>query len=148
MKNKSNSRGSSAIELLIVIGVISLMAAISIPYIRSHLSNLKLTNVAKKIATDLRYAQQLTVSEQNIYYAKIIQAENKCQIIQENSEDVIRENSMEQGITFQSITGFTDNEIVFNYFGAALEAGTIILLNSATGNTIEIEVKPSGYINL
>ncbi len=52
-----------------------------------------------------------------------------------------------KGAVLSAIYGFTGDKISFNYYGAAIETGTILLLNTATNKTAVIEVKPSGYVN-
>ncbi|MFH1564431.1 MAG: type II secretion system protein [bacterium] len=143
---KNFQKGSLLIELLVSIGILGLIASITMPYIRISISNIVLANVVKEITTDLRNAQQQTISEQTFYYAQFIMEENKYRIIEESTETIIKEKILPPEINFYSINGLTDNEARFNYFGAAIESGTIIFVNTSTNAMSSIEIKPAGYI--
>lgn len=140
-------KGFSLVEILISLAIIGIVASISIPYIRTAISNITLTNTAKEIVTDLRDAQQLTVGEQTPYYAQFIEETDKYQIIKESNGVIIKEKIMPSELEIYSINGLTDNKVKFNYFGASIESGTIILLNTNTNITSTIEIKPSGYVS-
>ncbi|MFH1192024.1 MAG: hypothetical protein V1655_00970 [bacterium] len=144
---KLTEKGTLLVELLIVIGVLGLLLTISVPYIRNSISNIRLANSAKDIVIYIRNSQQLTVSEQTHYDAEIIDAEQKYKIVKASDNSVIRETGLPSEIIFSEINGFTGDKISFNYYGAAIETGTILLLNTATNKTAVIEVKPSGYVN-
>lgn len=143
----SNKKGSLLIELLVSIAILGLMATISVPYIRSSISNFVLTSAAKEIITDLNDVKQRTVSEQTFYYAQFIKDENKYRLIKESTETIIEEKILPENISFSSINGLTENKAKFNYFGAAFEAGTIILINTSTNITSTINIRPAGYIS-
>lgn len=148
MRKKSQTRtGLSFVELLISIGILGLIAAVSVPYIRDSISNLRLANSAKDIVSYIRNSQQLTVSEQTHYHTELIDAEQKYKIIKTSDGSIIKEETLPSEIIFFAINGFTDNKISFNYYGATIETGTIILKNTTTNRTATIEVKPSGYVN-
>ncbi len=146
--NKTKQAGFSLIQLLAGIGIIALMSVMSIPALRQYQPNLKLRGEAKQLVADLRYAQQLTVTEQKVHYIEmnIINAEYKI-IKQETPESPIKTVELDSVINFQEILNLTDNKVIFNSYGAVNEAGTIILVNSQ-GKTSTIQVKPSGYMQL
>ncbi|MFH1029763.1 MAG: hypothetical protein V1770_00710 [bacterium] len=144
---KKYPQGSSLAELLISIGILGLIVAISIPHIRTSISGITLANTAKEIVTDLRDAQQRTVSEQTLYYVQFLEDQNKYRLIKESTSYILKEKTLPAEIDFYAISGFTDNKAKFNYFGAAIEAGTVTLLHTSTDATSIIEIKPSGYVN-
>lgn len=143
----SNKNGSLLIELLVSIAILGLMATISVPYIRSSISNFVLTSAAKEIITDLNLMKQKTVSEQTFYYVQFIEDENKYRLMKESTETILEEKVLPENIIFDSINNLTENKAKFNYFGAAFEAGTIILKNTSTNITFTINIRPAGYIN-
>lgn len=54
----------SIIEFLIIIGIVAILASFGIPALRNYQPNLALNGSVRELASDLRYAQQLTVAEQ------------------------------------------------------------------------------------
>ena len=143
-----NCRGFSLVQLLTVIAIIAIMATISIPALRQYGPNIKLKAAARQIVSDLRYAQQLTVSQQKIYYLEIDVAGRRYTLaLESDSTNPLKTTILPDGINFQTVSGFTGNRVVFNSYGAVSEAGQIILTNDQ-GNAYTINVKPSGYVQL
>lgn len=140
-------QGFSLVELLISIGVLGLIAAIFFPSVKNSISNLTLANDSKEMVTDLREAQQRTVTEQSNYYIQFIEAENKYRLIKESTGEIIKEKTLASEIDLYAVNDLTDGKAKFNFFGAAIETGTIILLNTSSNATSTIEIKPSGYVN-
>lgn len=144
MKNV-NAFAFSLIEFLIILVVISIIIGITIPTYINLRPDIQLSEFSRGFVTDLRYAQQLTITEQIEYCAKFFLLEKKYQILQCNQDVVILEKEFPSEITDVSITGFSNNEIRFNPYGAVRESGSIILKNTKN-NTKTIEVKPSGFV--
>jgi len=149
MQNYKSQKGGLMIELIISIGILGLIAAITFPNLKQFLSDLKLDNITKQIVTDLRYAQQLTVTEQNVYKVKFLISEfnSSYKIIKDDGEETIKEEFLPKNIGYETIQGFTDDEVIFNFLGAVYESGTTTLMNVSTGNSNNIFIKPSGYIS-
>lgn len=145
---KISASGSVLMSFLVSLGIIVLLSAVSIPYIKQYQPNLKLNSNAKIIATDLRYAQQLTITEQTTYKVVFSTELGEYSIIK-NTEpaETIKTVKLDSEISFQSITGLTDNEVVFNYYGGVSESGQVTLIN-INSKTKTINIKPSGYIQL
>jgi len=135
----------SLIELLITLAVISIIIGIAIPTFITLRPDIQLNESARDFVTDLRYAQQLTITEQIEYCAKYFLSEKKYQILQCDQSIVLLEKNFPNEIIDISITGFSNNETRFNPYGAVKESGSIILKNTKN-NTKTIEVKPSGFI--
>jgi prepilin-type N-terminal cleavage/methylation domain-containing protein len=135
------------IELLIVLGIIAILSLLIIPTIRNYQPSLQLSGLAREIVTDLRYIQQLTVTEQVEQCLKVFSAEKKYQIKQCDSQEIIKEKIMPGEIKTLSSSGFTDEEVRYNPYGAVSEAGTITLEN-IKDETKTIQVKPSGFVEI
>ncbi|MFC1612939.1 Tfp pilus assembly protein FimT/FimU [Patescibacteria group bacterium] len=146
MRISKNNNGVLLLEILIVISILGIVSSVSLPYLRTFSSNLKLSKATKTLSSDLRYAQQLTVSEQVVHYLQIFEVAKKHQIIRSDTMAVIKEEALPEKINFQEITGFTNDKIIFNFYGAVLESGLIILINEQTTKLANINVKPSGYV--
>ncbi len=71
---KEKKKGFTLIEFIIVIGILGILIIAAIPKISSY-SYIKLVGATNKLASDIRYAQQLAISKQlrcglYIYYPK------------------------------------------------------------------------------
>lgn len=141
-----SQKSFTLIEILIVIGIIIILAGISIPMFRNYQPTLQLNGAVRNLISDLRYAQQLAVTEQDEYCVRFFPSEKKYQIIQcqdPEAEEILETISF-KGI--DSITAdFSHNEARYNPYGAVTEAGNITLTN-IEGKEKIIEVKPSGFV--
>jgi len=143
-----NHRGGMLIDLVVAIGIIALLSTLAIPYLRKYQPNLKLNAAARALTTDLRYAQQLTVTEQKIHLVDFDLAQDKYDILKiDSATTTIKSVDLDPEISFQEITGLANNQAVFNYYGGVSQAGTVILTNT---NNVDatVNIKPSGYIQL
>lgn len=134
-------------EMLIAIGIISLMAAIGLPFYRSVSMNLSLSSAARDLASDLRQAQQLSVTEQVNYRLIFNQANDSYSIINSDTGNRVKEKTVKQPTTILSITGLAEDTAEFNATGAASSTGSIVLTNPNL-RQITIEIKPSGYVKI
>ncbi|MFH1780654.1 MAG: hypothetical protein ABH841_01475 [Candidatus Nealsonbacteria bacterium] len=136
------------VEILIVLGIFSILALIGIPAFKMYQSDLQLSGSLRELSIDLRYAGQLAITEQIDYGVVFFPDDHQYQIvIFGDSNEILKSKTLPQGISFLSITGFTNNEVVFNPYGAAKEQGIITLINTkqATGS---VDVRPSGFIKI
>ena len=138
--------GFTLIEILIVIAVIGIISAISMSVYVNMRPNLNLSSEIRDTVTDLRYAQQLAVTEQVIYAVNFNIVLNQYTITNTNSGQIIKTKNINSPISIQSVNDLTDNTVNFNVAGAAIETGTIVLTNNELTSTIEI--KPSGYVKI
>lgn len=136
------------IDILVAFGIIALMAALAIPYIRKYQPNLKLNAAARELTADLRYTQQLTITEQKIHITSFDLNNNKYDILKiDAATTTVKTVFLDQEVSFKQITGLQSNQAVFNFYGGVSQPGQIILTNT---NNIDasINIKPSGYIQL
>ncbi|NCO79993.1 hypothetical protein GW884_01765, partial [Candidatus Falkowbacteria bacterium] len=76
-----NRYGSMLLDLLVSFSIIALLATITIPYLKKYQPNLKLNAAARNLTTDLRYAQQLTVTEQIVHKVSFDLINDQYQIL-------------------------------------------------------------------
>ena len=144
------NKGFTLMELIVVCGIIALMSAISIPYLRKYQPSLKLSAESKELAGNLRLAQQLTITEQVPYQILFNFSGNSyslLRLIAPSTTETISTINLDPEVAFQSITGLTGNLVQFNSYGAVSEAGDVILINT-NGKTQSILIKPSGYVQV
>lgn len=133
--------------MLVVIGIIAIVGAISFPVYQNMRPNITLNAATRDLATDMRYGQQLAVTEQLVYNIIFNTGASSYEIRKDSNDDLILSKILPSGITFSSITGLTGNIAKFTATGAAAEPGTITLTNRKNNQTT-IEIKPSGYVKI
>ena len=148
MNLHKNNRGSLLMDLLVSLSIIALLSTVAIPYLKKYQPNLKLNAAARDLTTDLRYAQQLTITEQKVYQVVFDLAQDKYQIQKiDVATTTIKTVNFESEISIKQINDLTGDKVVFNYYGGVSQAGEIILTNINNVEAI-INIKPSGYIQL
>ncbi len=60
-------RGFTLTELVVVLAMVAILAAISMPFLFGAMENYRLNGAARRIASDLRYAQSLAVTKSGVY---------------------------------------------------------------------------------
>jgi Tfp pilus assembly protein FimT len=145
---KKTAKGALLMSILVSVGVMALIVTLTIPYLRKYQPNLKLNGVARELTTDLRYAQQLTITEQITHIVELNILNDSYKILKIGvATTTVKQNNFPPEVSFQQITGLTDDQVVFNSYGGVSESGEIILVNTS-GATAIINVKPSGYVEL
>ncbi len=146
--SQKSQKGMLLLNLMVALGILALLITIALPNIRAYQPNLKLNATARNIATDLRYAQQLTVTEQEVHRVNFDLGSDSYEIEKIGAATTtVKTVELDSEVNFQQITGLTDYRVVFNYYGGVSESGQIILIN-INAKTATINVKPSGYIQL
>ncbi|MFA6918592.1 MAG: GspH/FimT family protein [Patescibacteria group bacterium] len=146
-KNNRSKLGFSLTEMLIVISIIGIVSLISLPVYKNITPNIILNSSVRDMASDLRYAQQLAVTEQKIYSVQFNVLANSYRIFQADSGEVIRSRDINSQVKINSVSGLTSSTASFTVTGASLESGEISLMNK-NGKINIIEIKPSGYVKI
>ncbi len=141
-------RGFTLTEILIIIVIILILILISIPYFRTLQPAIQLSGAVREIVSDLRYAQQMAVTEQIEYGIRFIDDFNEYQIIRyKETEEVVQSKKLPATVVFYEIDGFVENQAIFNPYGAVKESGSIELINTNNEITM-IDVRPSGFVRI
>lgn len=143
-KNKLNQAFTLA-EFLVVIAILVILAGITIIFFKNFQPDYQLNGATRNLITNLRYTQQLALTEQIKYCLKIFLPEKKYQVIPCDAGQPVLEVSLVEEIKSISTSGFINNKIEFNPYGAAKASGQVILEN-INGKTKTIEVRPSGFV--
>ncbi len=73
--------GFTLLEILIIISIIGIIVLIGIPSFRVFQPGLQLSGAVQNLVADLRYAQQLTISEQITHGIRFSLDENKYYVL-------------------------------------------------------------------
>jgi len=138
--------GFTLTEILLVIAIIGIISLATIPAIRFYRPNIQLSGAARELVTDLRYIQQITVTEQVEHCIQFFPLEKKYQIVR-CTDGVIEEKTLPAEIETMTVTGFAEDKVMYNPYGAVRESGTIVLENTRN-ETKTIFVKPSGFVEI
>ena len=63
--------GFSLMELIVIMCVAAIITTIAIPVFRQYEPSIKLRADAQQLTADLRYIQQLTITQQKIHYLEV-----------------------------------------------------------------------------
>lgn len=142
------SDGFTFLEVMSVLAIIATLAALSLPALRYYRPAVALQTEARQLASDLRYAQQQTVSEQVVHYIETAASSSSYRLYRDDSPPtLIKTVSFTGGITVHDVTGPADSTFRYNAYGAVSTAGSIMLQNQA-GAIQTVAVRPSGYVQV
>lgn len=146
---RSNNQGYSFLDILIVVGVMAIMITLAIPYIKNFQVNMDLYSVKKQIASDLRYAQQLTVTEQTVHGVEFKEGSGHYRVLrmEGKGKPVVKVINLSRDIHVKEVANSEDEVVEFDFYGGADEACRIVV-EDGRGETGEVLVKPSGYISI
>lgn len=144
---KKQPNGFTLLEMLVAISIITVIVVIGLPFYRNLMQNLNLSSATRTMASDLRYAQQLSVTSQVNHQVIFDLISESYQIKNSQTQTIIKIAPLPDDISLDSVNDLPDNTITFNATGAATSTGTIILSN-LNYKTSTIEIKPSGYVKI
>jgi type II secretory pathway pseudopilin PulG len=140
------SKALSIVELLVVIGIISILSLIFFPSYSSLKSRTDLNETKKTIMTNLRSAQEEAVTQQLRYIIRFNSAINPSsyslvKVNEDTNETIVWTKEIPPNLTSE-ITS-QDNEFIFSADGSVLHAGEIRL---TANQTKIITISPIGNI--
>ena len=140
--------GFSLMELIVIMCVAAIITTIAIPVFRQYEPSIKLRADAQQLTADLRYIQQLTITQQKVYYLEVDMPNKRYSLVkQEDAATPVKTVTLSEGVSFQSVSGFDDYRVIYNSYGAVSQSGNIVLVNSDE-RTYTVYVRPSGYVQL
>lgn len=163
------------IEALVVIAVISILAGTITPSLSRYLPGVQLNGTTRSLASDLRVAQERTVTEQKQYLIRfacsisqakvpdLIFARAKADIIggsvgssnctsyqmirlDGGIEEIMRQINLPNGEVISLDATITQNQIMFSSDGGPSSNGNITLSNDT--NSKVVNVSPAGFIKI
>lgn len=143
-----NNKAFTLIEIMIAIAILIIVTAIFSGTLRTIQPSLKLDGALQDLTSDMRFAQQEAVTEQVEYGLIFFKSSDSYKVVRYGeSEEHVLEKNLPSGVAFYQITGFSEDTVVFNPYGAAQEPGTVSLINEK-GSIALAEVKPSGFVKV
>src|SRR3989344_376986 len=117
-------KGFGVVEILIVSAVIGLLTVMSMPLLINYQKTTKLHSEARALATNLRYAQQLAISQQNVFNVVFIPVSDSYKIINSSTSQIIKQVLMDSEVTISTTTSLTNDTVQFTPTGAAIQPGS------------------------
>lgn len=152
---RNPQKGVSLIETLVILAVLAILVAVSIPAFLRLLQSYRVKTGANEIATNLRFARQSTI-KQKVAYRMVLRDETdgtkpNTYAIEYNKPGV--GFTVVPGLDFKLptqvkiLTASLDGPILFNTFGQANPAGDIILEN-VNGEKYKIHITLAGGVEV
>lgn len=139
-----NRFGFSLLELLVVLAIMALLTAMSAPAISGYLKGARLKGGARQIASTLRMARQLAITNRAVYSVDFITAANQFYVNDGiNVVDEIR--TLPETITYSSWT-ITDSDsddnldAEFTPRGSYVGSSASISIINTAGDTRQITI--------
>lgn len=138
--------GLTAPEIATVVAVIGILLLVSVPTFSSLRARYQVGGAAKLLSSDLRYAQQRSVTEQAAYGLRLSPALGSYEVFRVGPPETLdRLVTLDPLVSIVSPTGLANDTVTFNAAGAPSASGDVTLRH-ANGTTVTVSVRPSGYI--
>lgn len=149
---QSKIKSFTLIEFFTVTAIVGIIILIGAPLIRNYQPSLQLNGAVRDLVSDIRYVQQLAVTEQVEHSVYFISSEKRYQIKRYGTEtSTLKEIFLPEEITEISISGLSEVEINkearYNPYGAVKDFGSVTLKNSKNA-TSTIDIRPSGFVKI
>lgn len=141
--------GFSLIELTIVIGIIVILAAASVPVIAKIMPSFRMSSSVQNVLTNLRQAQEeaITVQKQHSLQFNLSADPIKYQIINIDAPDpAIKNLELPKSVTITFNPPAANNEVIFSSDGGPNWTGDITV--KLNGKNKIINVSPGGVIKV
>lgn len=145
---KVYKKGVTLIEMLITISIIGILVGVITPSISKYLPGISLNGAAKVLTSNLREAQEKTITEQKQYLIRFHTdgAPDYYELIRINNsaEELQRTVVLKSGESLTLDNTIAGSQIVFSPDGGPSSSGDISISNATT--TKIINVSPAGFI--
>ena len=142
---RGNERGFTAMEIMIVLGIVGLTIAASWGSIQGMIQQNRLTGATNQMVTHLRLAREKAVAEGNNYIVTFRLGANDYQVWDDEGNDVLlgpndsRQNfPMPTGTLVQNAAFFGANRVIFRADGTTNASGSVQVNNGEFQRQINV----------
>ncbi len=144
-------RGFTLIELIIVLAIIAVLGALSIPFIQSFQATSSLQTNADDIRQTFRRAQQLAVSgAHSDAWGVYVDVVGNSITLFKGSSYASRDTIFDLTTTFSDAFSLSNNfsdEVIFSQFsGTPQQFGTATITDSFTNSAVGVQLRTNGII--
>ena len=142
----TDNKAFSLLEVVVVLAIISIMAAVAAPNYNSWLAGHRLSASARDIYSLIQLSRLRAVKERANVCIEINAGSGHCYAYVDNGpKETIQETTVEKGIT---ITGVTASHVEFNSRGFPKPFGTSITLMNINGDQKQIRLSMAGHVRI
>lgn len=135
--------GFSLIELMIVVGLVAVLAGMTVPAIAGAMKQYELVTASQQVVSTIRSARLQAVARNMVLKVRFdFPGDGQYQVVDAAGAAVGRVQTLDDGITFGASTG-----VQFTTSGRIAVPTTVTLTNEGD-QTRTISVSPSGQVRL
>lgn len=142
------------LELFVVIGLLAVLMAISIPFLLSSVQASAVRAGAEELATVLNRARQLAIKENRSMCVKNVDTRVRylvggCGATAWTGAGTDSQGFIRLANNIEVSSGVTTGEVVFTYIGTApISNATYTVTNPKGGTPLKVAVAPSGRVSI
>jgi type IV fimbrial biogenesis protein FimT len=151
-KNAGNESGFTLMELILVMVVMGIVAAIAIPTFMGLLPAMRLNGAARQVMGDLMNARMEAV-KQNHEFKVFFLNNHEYKILDDNDSDGVDDGGLETSKTvdiqnnYEDVTLSDTGDPIFSPKGTATTLSTITVQNASGSKTVSISIAGRVKIN-
>lgn len=140
----SGKKGFTILELMIVITVMGILAAIAVPNFQTFMAQRRLNGAARMVMSDMMSARMQAVTHNNNFQVFFLDA-NRYQILDDDNNNGVADSGEASQIiniqtTYSGVTMISTNNPIFSPKGTAANWATITLSNSSGSRKVMVAI--------